>query len=64
MLEMQAGAGRLVEHQPGQPGDVTVNLLMVPLSPGWPTVAAATTTTLGRGANRSRRRLEGILWMA
>ena len=21
MLEMQAGAGRLVEHQPGQPGD-------------------------------------------
>ena len=39
------------------------SLVTIPLSPGWPTSAAATTTTLGGRGGRSRRMVEGILWM-
>ena len=42
---------------------VTGSPFTIPLSPGWSTSAAATTTTLGGRATRSRGRVEGILWM-
>ena len=42
---------------------VTGSPFTIPVSPGWSTSAAATTTTLGGRATRSRGRVEGILWM-
>ena len=42
---------------------VTGSPFTIPLSPGWSTSAAPTTTTPGGRATRSRRRVEEILWM-